>query len=385
MVGGLCFTTSLPLAPVEPVPPVPVGVPRVDLSGTDEYPFAANIQHRILPSIAEGKPYPVDTVILYHASPAYATPEPGKQVEVLKDTSRVPFLVAIDPFMGESTAYADLVLPEATYLERHDLISFPLNLSFVPYIFLRRPVIPPLYEAREVKDILRELAQRIGGGVEEYFRDTVVEYHKKELAGIPGGPTWEELVENGLWVAPGPRKTRRYEEKGFATPSGKIEIYSQRLAERGLPPYPTYQPVPGHTADERRDYPFYLITYKLPIHNQSRTANIPPLMQIQGENYLEIHPDTAGRLGIADRDLVVVDSRVGKIEIRARITRRIRPDVVAISHHFGHTHYGRTAKGRGVNPNHVIQCLDDRIGGMVAFNDTLVKIQRVSEGRGTKV
>lgn len=377
--GGLCFTRAASLSAVEPVPPVPTQ-PKLDLSDTQAYPLAHNLQHLVLPTIARGDLYPVDTVICYHASPAYSTPQPNLQVEVLRDTNKVPFLVSIDPFYGETSHYADIILPEVTYLERWDLVSWPFSFEFRPYIFLRKPVVQPLYEARQGHDILRDLALQVGGGMETYFADDIVTYLKKEVAGL--GVDWEQLLEEGVWQDPQPRAVGRYRAGGFHTPSGKFEIKSRILEEKGFNPFPAYEPIPQHTAQRKQEYPFHLITFKLNVHNQSRTANVAYLLEAVGENSVEIHPEDAARLGIADGELVEVRSESGAIRIKAKVTAGIAPGVVGISHHFGHTQYGTTARGRGANPNWVITCFEDRLGGMVAYNDTLVAVEKVGPAAG---
>lgn len=368
---------NIGLGAVDPVPPAPKETRRLDRLGTSQYPLAAvPIQQQILPSIAERDPYPADTVMLYHSSPAYAMPDPKKQMNILKNPDKVPFIISVDPFMGESTTFADIVLPEGTYLERYDAVSWPYSLQFTPYVFLRKPVVPPQLESRMVKDILRELAHRIGGGMEQYFADDAVAYHRKEIEGITNGPSWDEIVKNGVWVAPAKRETQRFRKNGFFTPSGKIELYSKRMDDAGFPPFPTYVPVATHDAERRQQYPFCLITYKVAMHNQSRTANVPFLVEVMDRNYAEINPKSAASLGIRDGDEVYVESEIGRIEGVARLTNEIRQDTIAISHHFGHWEYGRVAKGRGISPNPIVACNDDGIGAPAAFNSTLVRVYK---------
>ncbi len=373
--GGLCFSTAKGLSAVDPVPAVP-SQQKIDLTGTERFPLADSAQQQILPSIGAGEPYPIDTIIFYHSSPAYSMPEPEKQIEVIKDEGKVPFIVSIDPFMGETTALADIILPETTYLERHDLISWPFAFEFQSYFWLRKPVIKPVHEARETREVLRELALKIGGGMEEYFQDTVVEYMKKELEGTEAN--WEELLKNGVWVDQNPRQYRRYEANGFGTKSGKLQIYSENLAVHGFEPFPNYHPVKHHQDGAKRSqYPFKLITFKVNVHNQSRTANIPQLMEIMDQNYLEINSHDASKLGIRDAETVRVTSETGQITIPVKVTEKIVSGVVGISHHFGHTTYGDVARGKGVNPNWVIACKEEPVGALVAFNDTMVRIERL--------
>jgi anaerobic selenocysteine-containing dehydrogenase len=135
----------------------------------------------------------------------------------------------------------------------------------------------------------------------------------------------------------------------------------------------------------RKDYPFYLITFKSMYRRQSGdTAMNPLLYEIarrsynpSDENRLLIHPEAAKKLGIRDGDLVVVESLKGKIKIRARLTEGIRPDTVAISWHYGHWSRGFPDYAKkGANPNLIMELKADVISGQANFNDTKVKVYR---------
>jgi len=306
--------------------------------------------------------------------------------------------VAIDSFYTESAALADIILPEATYFERWEIES-PPALGFVPFISLRQPVIKPLGESVAHTDILIELAKRIGNGMEKYFNfNSTKEYIKllvSEIDGLNQAGGLNYLKDNGVWYdAQYQPEYKLYEKKGFKTPSGKIEIYSKRMEEKGFNPLPVYEPINEHK--NIKDDEFHLVTFQWNVHTHGRTANCMWLSEIVHENRLWINYETAKKLGIEKNDEVRIDSKVGSIKTKVWITNGIHPKVVALSDSCGHWQYGRIARaekfkseepntefiwweeeGNGVHPNPIIPVASDPIGGSQAWMDTVVRISKV--------
>jgi anaerobic selenocysteine-containing dehydrogenase len=180
---------------------------------------------------------------VYESNPAYRNPESGLTSEVLKNEKLIPYMVVADSYMTETAALADIVLPTTTYLESWGIDSSPA-LDINPFIGLQQPIIPPFAKSVPISDIFIELAHRIGGGLPRYFKfNSTEEYIKKVASGIEklekaGGLKY--LKENGVWFdSNGKPRYRSYESKRFNTPSGKIEIYSERLKRKGFQPLPT--------------------------------------------------------------------------------------------------------------------------------------------------
>ena len=96
------------------------------------------------------------------------------------------------------------------------------------------------------------------------------------------------------------------------------------------------------------------------------------------QSWVEIHPETAAAAGISNDDWVWVESSIGSVRVKAKITTAIMPEVVAIPFGMGHTSYGRYAKGHGVNPNTVIRNLYDLVSGKPAIEATKVRISRTA-------
>ncbi len=128
------------------------------------------------------------------------------------------------------------------------------------------------------------------------------------------------------------------------TPSGKIEIYSKNFADHGYNPYPEYR---EHRVIPDKDYPLQLVHSKLAAHCNIITQNIPMLMDIMGENWVELNPQDVAGQGIQDGDYVVLESRSNQMTIKARIKEGVRPGVACVrhGHGFGHWAMGSVALG----------------------------------------
>ena len=159
-------------------------------------------------------------------NPVYRGPQSKFISQVLQDENRIPFHVSIDPFLNESNLYADLLLPEATYLERWDLLS-PPPMERVPFIALRQPVSRPMGQSLPFSDILMELAYRVGGGMERYFKFGKMEHYieamVRKVPRLVDAGGMDYLMEKGIWVDPGFKARGGLQDKNrIKTPSGKF-------------------------------------------------------------------------------------------------------------------------------------------------------------------
>jgi anaerobic selenocysteine-containing dehydrogenase len=329
------------------------------------------------------------------SNPAYTNPESGLTSEVLKDEKLIPYVVVADTYMTETAQFADLVLPVATYLESWGVDSSPA-LDLIPFVALQQPVIHPYAKSVPMFDVCIELAQRIGGGIRRNFQfNSTEDYLEKVISGIrrlenAGGLKY--LKENGVWFDKNEKpRYRAQESKGFNTPSGKIEIYSERLKRKGSQPLPTYEPIPGHGDLKGK---FVLIPYE-PNVMGPRTGNFRWLAEINHHNPVWINRDVAKQLHIEQGDRVKISTRTESIVADTRLTFGIHPRVVAIERNLGHWGYGHMARakrfkskdpntnliwwekeGNGISPNPIISGNSDPIGGGEGWNDTLVIISK---------
>jgi len=206
--------------------------------------------------------------------------------------------------------------------------------SGIPYAMLRRKVIEPMWECWPDWKFFSELGRRMGYG--EYFpwnTDEEIVENWLERSGITMKQLTEEHPE-GVYFA-----SRCYDinaKNQIRTPSGKIEIYSQTLAEAGYDPIPVYKEPsqsPVSNPELAEEYPLILVTGARTLaftHCQMR--NIPQLRQLVPEPVAEIHPSTAEKYGVADADTVALETRKGQIKIRVRTTEDMAPQVVSIPH-----------------------------------------------------
>jgi thiosulfate reductase/polysulfide reductase chain A len=228
------------------------------------------------------------------------------------------------------TGYADVILPECTYLERYDdLRNSPER---QPSLALRMPAFEPRWDSKPGWWMARELGLRLG--LERYFpwQDyaEVLDWQLRQV-----GSSLEEMQRVG--VKNFERKTPLYFSAGqaavFRTPSRRIELYSQQLADAGFDPMPVYtrpEPVPKG---------YYRLNYgRMPAHTFGKTTNNPLLFELAPENQLWVNPLVAGDWELENGQSVRLATATGRVSnrVRVRVTERIGPDSVYMAHGFGH-------------------------------------------------
>lgn len=284
------------------------------------------------------------------------------QQNTLKAIQNLDLLVAIDTMPMEITGWADVVLPECTYLERYDVLRS--NPHRKPNIALRMPATDPLYDTKPGYWIAREMAKSLG--LEAYFpmekMEDILDWQLKKL-----GSSLEEMKRIGvknfereaddLYAADG-------EAPWFPTDSGKIELYSAYLEQSGFDPMPKYVP------HEEPQEGFYRLIYgRAPMHTFSRTANNPNLTALMHENSVWVNPKVAKEWGLTDGKEVWLknqDGVVSQFPIKVRITERIRWDSVYMVHGFGHAQKQmKRSYGRGASDTQLLTkvLVDPVMGG----------------------
>ncbi|UCG65919.1 MAG: molybdopterin-dependent oxidoreductase [Deltaproteobacteria bacterium] len=303
--------------------------------GSKEYPLLAGEPARSLPSahnatlwkaILTGRPYPVRAVYCQGNNMALSYANTKMVTEALRS---LDFFVVVDLFMTQTSELADLLLPAATWLER-DAIT-PSHQTSYNHIHLQQKVV-------EVEDcwsdykILNELAKRLGVG--ELMFSSEEEYCDYLLKDT--GLTFKEFKKRGIVSVP--FTYRKYERDGFATPSGRIELYSQGLKDLGFDPLPSYrEPTesPFSTPELATEYPLILTTgAREPVFRHSELRNIPVLRQIWPEPRMKINPKTASAMGIKEGDTAIVETLRGSVEAKAWLREDIDPRVVHVPSHW---------------------------------------------------
>ncbi|MCL5005621.1 MAG: molybdopterin-dependent oxidoreductase [Acidobacteria bacterium] len=304
---------------------------RADGAGT-RFPLASEEQgvtNGLVDATVSGKPYPIKAWIVYGQNVLESIPQRPHTLEAIR---KLDLMVVVDVLPMEQTYYADLVLPEATYLERYDMPQIALSAK-QPYIAIRQPSVEPLYESKPGWWITLQMAHRLG--LEAYFPWKTPEEHLATLV-QPLGVNIDTLLTRGAVAFPGrPYIAERLPEDGplFPTQSGKIELYSPLLKQLGFDPLPRYAPV----GEPPVGY-FRLLYGRAPVHSFARSQNNAWLDALMDENVAWINEDAARDLRLAEGQQVVLENQDGakSLPIRVSITKGIRRDCLYMVHGFGH-------------------------------------------------
>ena len=269
-----------------------------------------------------GKPYRIRAFFAFGSNPlvSHPAPERGRQAFEALD-----FHVHCDLFLNPTSAYADIVLPVSSAWEHEALrIGFELSPEAQELVQLRPQMIPRQGEARSDMWIAFQLAKRLGMG--ELFFDGDIERGFAHLL-APLGLDLETLRAHpeGARV-PLQHAYRKYHRTGFATQTGKVELYSELLHRHSYPPVPVYIPPAEARSDQ---YPLTLFSANSGYYCHSQHRGINALRRRREDPTAEIHPELATRRGIADGDWILVRTRNGAIRLRAKLNETLAEDVVA--------------------------------------------------------
>lgn len=394
--GGYCLPRGMGWPQPEPNPPK--GKVASAIATPPLYPLASHHVSTHAPYMIMNGEAKVSVWMCYYDNPVYTYPSSHVWEHFMKDEKLLPFSVSFSPYMSETTELCDLIIPDVTYLERHDPESMPSGLY--PCLSIRQPVIKPLGGTQEFRQTLIDVIHKVDPdgslGVRQYFAfNSVEDWMKAHFDNIPGlkeDGGYDFMKKKGVWPIYGevdknngkivdrngnevqPEYGLHAKEVpvgemigaevdddgtirkdghvigvrigdrnhvGFGTPSRRIELYKESFRKYGFNPLPVYKRLPSR--DKKPDE-LVLTTYKVNVHTQSRTAGIKYLAELYHKNPAWINPKTAQKRGIADGDLIRVTSKVGHMVTRAHVTEGIHPEVIAISTACGHPAYGRLAQ-----------------------------------------
>ena len=304
------------------------------------------------------------------------------------------FMVHADTFLSPTANLADVVLPVATPFEVEALrVGFEVSQEAQSLVQLRRPVQAARGEARSDLQIVFALAQRLGLG-EHFWGGDIDAAWQHQLA--PSGITLEQLRARpagiSLPLATVHRKHTQLRDGipvGFRTPSGKVELRSEALAEHGYPGLPTFtEPAisPRSRPDLARRYPLVLTCAKALRFAESQHRQIATLRRATPDPQVEIHPSTAGERAIAAGDWVRIVTPNGAVRARARLNPTLDPEVVCGQHGWwqecaelglpGYAPYGPDS----ANLNLILsQAPADPISGSSPLRASLCQVERVDE------
>jgi anaerobic selenocysteine-containing dehydrogenase len=309
----------------------------------------------------------VHALIVYNTNPAAVTPDQSAVIQGLQREDL--FTVVLEHFQTDTADYADYLLPATTQLEHWDLVKPYGHLHFL----LNRPAIAPQGEARPNSAIFRGLAEVLGY-TEPCFSESDEQVLRAFVERQTAGPfvnlKWEALLRDGS--AKLATSATPFADGGFPSASGKVEFYSQRMAEDGYDPLPAYLP-PLHvraSASETQDYPFVCLSP--PAHGflNSTFVNVERLRRREHEPCVILHPEDAEARGLTHGAMVRVFNGRGELQLRAKLSADLVPKTVVVP---GVWWSKLSVDGRNVN--RLVSQAEADMGAGALFYDVRVNVE----------
>lgn len=316
------------------------GKTRIDDAGTGAFRLADSLLNRLPGKILEKGDSPVGLLLISEANPAY-TLSGTKQV---KDAfKKIPYIVSFSSFMDETTAMADLILPNHSYLERYE--DAPVRSGLVkPLINLTRPVASPQYDTRHVGDTVIGIAKALEGDVAGAFP---WESYEDCLAQTLGDK-WEPMKEKGFWT-----------DDSFVPPGGGSFAFPAEIPDG-----------PVFTGDEKAMALFLLPKESMrlwggPVADPPFALKTVPDTELKGrDTVVEVNPKTGASLGLADGRDAVLTTAAGSATVKVAFFEGIMEGVVAIPRGLGHTDTEKYLTDKGVNLGGLIPTVEDPVSGL---------------------
>jgi molybdopterin-containing oxidoreductase family iron-sulfur binding subunit len=296
------------------------------------------------------------TVVTAGVNPAYALPGATGFGDALADVANH---ISLSSHLDETAATAGWLLPS-----HHELESWG-DVEITPGAFgITQPTMRPVFDTRQREDILIQIAAQLDSDLQTPDFKTFIQSGWQDSAGSDFDGWWHEALSDGSVV-------RRADDRAEAAPpltaAAANYTFTLPTASDGLSLvlYPTAQFYDGRGA------------------NRSWMQELPDAVtKAVWSSWVELHPETAGPLGVETGDLVEVTTAGGSIQAPAAVHRGVRPDVVAVPIGQGHTAYGRIAEGRGVNALSLLDGTADPRSGALAYSGAAAEVSAVG-ARGT--
>ncbi len=391
---------------------------RIDGAGVATLPLVRHSAAGLAANLAARRPYPLEVLLVHGVNPVHEWPGQNLVEEAL---AAVGLVAVVGTVADETARVADLILPEASFLESWQILPPVTGIPF-DCVGLQQPVLEPLYQSRAFEDLWFDLARRIGGpaaaavpagSYAAWLPSAAAGLERSGRGSISGGPLHARIagfMEERGWKAPGPQTPQTFwdeftrsgswvaSSRGEHSPSelfgdreARFEFWPQRLLAdaqqlEGAPVgddavYKGTRQAAGAAAPNER--PLELLLFDTNTLWAGRTVLTPVILEMSGfredigwDSWVEIHPETARRLRIQAGDRVRVESATGSVLARARIAPVVPPGAVAMPRGLGHRHFGRFADGVGVNPLSLIPSVRDRWTGTAVLR-TRVRLARM--------
>jgi anaerobic selenocysteine-containing dehydrogenase len=310
---------------------------------------------------------PVRALYVYNCNPAAVAPN---QAKVIKGLLREDLFVAVhELFATDTVDYADIVLPATSQLEHVDIHGSYGHLD----VMYNTPAIAPRDQARSNNDVFRELARRLHFEPELFPDDETL--IREVLDGGPRlrGVTLEHLKAEGSVRVAVPENFAPFAELVFPTPSGKCELYSERMKNDGFDPLPTYIPPledPQTRPELAKRYPLQLLSPPRPQFLNSTFANSEHHRRAAGEPTIELSAEDARTRGLTDGQWALVYNDRGEFRARVALTGSVRPGVAVATGIY----WNKLSPGAS-NVNSTTSSALTDMGGGATFFDNLVEVR----------
>ncbi len=312
--GGL---HSTPLRPLRDLP-LPDDLPKPKPAfWQEQFPLADDCSGGVPEAILGETSHPVRALIAIRGNPLSCFPNTEKTIRAL---NKLDLLVVHDLFMTETTEFADVVLPACTFFEKSEIA--PKSLRADRRLRINARVVEPLYEALPEWKFLSLLAQRLGYAHLFSFHD-----EEEIIDGIlkASGFSWDDLT-----TTPAPWTPGELLERGFSTPTKKIELHSTVLEKHGYDPLPR---MPLADSSTSGDYPYFLITgVRHSAFSHSQHRNIPALLSLQPEPLAEVGRTVAKETGVRDGEWIEVRTTTGSAIFKVAVSDKLHPRTVSVPH-----------------------------------------------------
>ncbi|MDH5543327.1 MAG: molybdopterin-dependent oxidoreductase [Nitrospinota bacterium] len=311
--------------------------------------------------------------LILHSNPVYATPKALKAADAL---TKVKFVAQVTNFLDDTSLYADVVLPDLHFLESWSaqVVDFPHG---VPVFNTIQPVVNAAPGTMQAGDALLKAASMAGLGVgianqEVMVKNMLIQFRSK-WNGIPAGlnekQAWEALLQKGGWWADIHHKAEKAISEGSAwVTSDQLKVGDPAFAGGN-------------------DFTFYLHPYSTVNMGDGNVSNLSwlqempePMTTVSWGSWVEINPKTAKGMGVANGDMLKVESPFGSVEAPALVYPGIGPETVAVPFGYGHVSFGKNATARGANAMDLLGDFPNGNGGLPAWRAIRVKVTKT----GTK-
>lgn len=305
---------------------LPKGNPRkADKAVGTEFKLATRSAYIPVQSMVKaalhGKPYRIRAAWVILSDPLVSYPDTE---EVYKAFMNLDFLVVNEIFPTPTGLIADLLLPVAWGAEHDALGYWP---GWYQDMRAYPKLVEPPGEAWPDARIVTEVAKRLGLG--EHF-------WKSELDALnyilePAGITWEEFKTKKR-ILSAKAEYKKPEEGAFATPSGKVEIYSKQLGDMGYSPMPTFQEMSRYRFEPSEKYPLLMTNRKEEAFMLTGYKHVQMARKHKPQPTVELHPETAAKAGLKEGEWVYIETHKGRIKQILELDRDLDPRVAMVSY-----------------------------------------------------